>query len=66
MATEEILPPALPLTRDEDSYVLFAEIESWTTLSGWFGDASSLEVWMRATDLRELGFDQCWCIIRTD
>ncbi|MDT1847563.1 DUF1963 domain-containing protein, partial [Acinetobacter baumannii] len=46
--------------------VLLAEIESWTTLNGWFGDASSLEIWMRRDDLRARRFSECWCIIRTD
>ncbi|MDY6055355.1 DUF1963 domain-containing protein [Micrococcus sp.] len=63
---EEILPAALPLSSRGDDYVLLAEIESWTTLNGWFGDASSLEVWMRRDDLRERRFSECWCIIRTD
>jgi len=63
---EEILPAALPLAAEGDDYVLLAEIESWTTLNGWFGDASSLEIWMRRDDLRARRFSECWCIIRTD
>ncbi|MEV8232049.1 DUF1963 domain-containing protein [Micrococcus luteus] len=63
---EEILPAALPLAAEGGDYVLLAEIESWTTLNGWFGDASSLEIWMRRDDLRARRFSECWCIIRTD
>lgn len=42
------------------------EIESWTALNGWFGDAASLEVWMRDSDLAQRRFDHAWCMIRTD
>lgn len=62
---DEVLPEALPL-EGEDRHRLVLEIESWTTLNGWFGDASSLEVWMRASDLAQRRFDHAWCMIRTD
>ena len=62
---DEVLPEALPL-EGEDEHRLVLEIESWTTLNGWFGDASSLEVWMRASDLAQRRFDHAWCMIRTD
>ncbi|MEX3566051.1 DUF1963 domain-containing protein [Micrococcus endophyticus] len=65
-AVTEYLPNVLPLDQAGDEYVLLAEIESWTTLNGWFGDASSLEVWMRKSDLAARRFNCCWCIIRTD
>ncbi|MGO4956851.1 DUF1963 domain-containing protein [Luteococcus sp. Sow4_B9] len=62
---EEILREVLPLDAD-DEYLLVFDIESWTTLSGWFGDAGSLEVWMRASDLRARAFEKAWCLVRTD
>lgn len=62
---EEILPEALPVEAG-DRYRLVVEIESWTTLAGWFGDAAALEVWMRESDLTAARFDRAWCIIRTD
>lgn len=61
-----ILAATLPLEEPDDSYRLVLDIESWTHLSGWFGDAAPLEVWMRDSDLRARRFDQAWCIIRTD
>jgi hypothetical protein len=61
-----VLPACLPLSLPGDRYRLIAEIESWTTLEGWFGDARPLEVWMRDSDLRERAFEEAWCIIRTD
>lgn len=66
LAKNEILPHVLPMSDHGDAYILLLEIESWTTLNGWFGDASSLEVWMRLSDLRGRAFDQAWCLIRTD
>lgn len=60
-----ILADVLPLD-DGDSYRLVLDIESWTHLDGWFGDAAPLEVWMRDTDLQGRRFDRAWCIIRTD
>ncbi|MGA1813716.1 DUF1963 domain-containing protein [Frondihabitans sp. 4ASC-45] len=62
----EILPRCLPLEIPGDEYRLIADIESWTTLEGWFGDASPLEVWMRKNDLEARAFDRAWCIVRTD
>ena len=62
----DILPVCLPLQLPGDRYRLIAEIESWTALEGWFGDASPLEVWMRESDLRATAFDRAWCIIRSD
>lgn len=64
--------PALGVLRDvlplgeEDEYRLLLDIESFTHLDGWFGDAASLEVWMRDSDLSARRFDQAWCITRTD
>jgi hypothetical protein len=49
-ATLDILPGVLPLAGG-DEYRLVLEIEGWTVLEGWFGDAGSLEVWMRQFDL---------------
>ena len=60
-----VLRDVLPLD-DGDSYRLVLDIESFTHLSGWFGDAASLEVWMRGSDLAARRFDQAWCITRTD
>ena len=57
------LRPALPL-EDGDEYRLVLDIEGWTTLDGWFGDAGALEVWMRASDLAERRFERAWCLIR--
>lgn len=61
----QVLEQALPLS-DGDEHVLVLDLESWTSLSGWFGDAGSLEVWMRASDLAGRRFDQAWCLVRTD
>ncbi|WP_405373119.1 MULTISPECIES: DUF1963 domain-containing protein [unclassified Microbacterium] len=58
------LPHCIPLAAAGDRYRLIAEIESSTSLAGWFGDAGSLEVWMRASDLEARAFDQAWCLIR--
>ena len=46
--------------------LLLVGVESWTALSGWFGDAGHLEVWMRASDLASRRFENTWCLIRTD
>lgn len=64
-AAVEVLPNVLPL-EPGDEYRLVLDIESWTALEGWFGDAGNLEVWMRESDLRERAFDRAWCLIRTD
>jgi hypothetical protein len=60
-----ILEHALPLD-DGDDYRMILDVESWTHLAGWFGDAAPLEVWMRESDLSSCRFDEAWCIIRTD
>ncbi len=62
---DEILAQGLPLGED-DEHLLVLEVESWTSLAGWFGDAGSLEVWMRRSDLEAGAFDRAWCLIRTD
>lgn len=62
---DEVLPEALPLDGG-DEHRLVLEIESWTALNGWFGDAASLEVWMRDSDLAQRRFDHAWCMVRTD
>ncbi len=64
-AVEEILPNVLPL-EPGDEYRLVLDIESWTALAGWFGDAGNLEVWMRESDLQEQAFDRAWCLSRTE
>lgn len=64
-ATLDVLPELLPLA-DGDEYRLLLEIESWTALDGWFGDAGSLEVWMRRSDLESQAFENAWCLVRTD
>lgn len=61
-----VLADALPLEAENDSYRLILDIESWTHLYEWFGDAAPLEVWMRDSDLRNRRFDRAWCIMRTD
>jgi hypothetical protein len=66
LAVDDILPECLPLTVPGDSYRLIADIESCTTLDGWFGDASPLEVWMRQSDLDARAFDRAWCVFRAD
>lgn len=62
----EILRKVLPLTGPGDGHRLILDLESWTTLEGWFGDAGSLEVWMRGSDLATGRFENAWCLIRTD
>jgi len=64
-ATLDVLPGVLPLT-EGDEYRILLEIEGWTVLEGWFGDAGSLEVWMRQSDLDAGAFENAWCLIRTD
>ncbi|GAB3274472.1 YwqG family protein [Kineosporia babensis] len=63
---QEVLPVVLPLQSEADEYRLIADLESWTTLEGWFGDASPLEIWMRQSDLQARDFARAWCMIRTD
>jgi hypothetical protein len=60
-----VLENVLPLD-DGDQYRLILDIESWTFLEGWFGDAGNLEVWMRQSDLDAQRFSEAWCLIRTD
>lgn len=62
----ELLGKLVPLTRPGDEHRLILDLESWTSLAGWFGDAGSLEVWIRASDLSARRFDNAWCLIRTD
>lgn len=62
----DILQQVRPLKDESDSYVLLLSIESWTHFDGWFGDAGSFEVWMRASDLESQRFEDAWCMIRTD
>jgi len=64
-ATLDILPEVLPLTHG-DRYRLILEVEGRALLEGWFGDAGSLEVWMRQSDLDAGAFENAWCLIRTD
>ncbi|MGQ1797343.1 DUF1963 domain-containing protein [Kocuria oceani] len=61
-----LLHNVLPLSAAGDEHRLVLDLESWTALSGWFGDAGSLEVWMRDSDLQARRFDRAWCLIRTD
>lgn len=60
----EVLADVLPLEAG-DSHRLVMDIESWTHLDQWFGDAAPLEVWMRESDLAARRFDRAWCMIRT-
>ncbi|ACZ23223.1 hypothetical protein Sked_33280 [Sanguibacter keddieii DSM 10542] len=62
----DVLQQVRPLKDESDSYVLLLSIESWTHFDGWFGDAGSFEVWMRASDLESQRFEDAWCMIRTD
>lgn len=59
-----VLAEVLPLEAG-DSHRLILDIESWTHLDQWFGDAAPLEVWMRESDLTARRFDRAWCMIRT-
>jgi hypothetical protein len=61
-----LLEEVLPLRGPGDEHRLLVDLDSWTALEGWFGDAGSLEVWMRTTDLDAGRFDRAWCLIRTD
>jgi hypothetical protein len=61
-----LLAEVLPLSVPGDEHRLVLDLESWTALEGWFGDAGSLEVWMRGSDLESRRFDHAWCLIRTD
>ncbi|WP_299168800.1 DUF1963 domain-containing protein [uncultured Arthrobacter sp.] len=56
---EQVLPVA-----SSDEHVLILDLESWTHLEGWFGDAGHLEIWMRRSDLAGRNFDKAWCFIR--
>ncbi|WP_102508233.1 DUF1963 domain-containing protein [Sanguibacter massiliensis] len=62
----DTLNDLLPLSHPDDDHRLVLEIESWTHLAGWFGDAAPLEIWIRQTDLDAQRFDEAWCITRTD
>lgn len=64
-AVSDLLHEVLPLDNGDEHFLL-ASIESWTTLNGWFGDAGTLEVWIRGQDLAQKSFDDAWCLIRTD
>ena len=61
-----LLAKVLPLSVPGDEHRLVLDLESWTALEGWFGDAGNLEVWMRESDLESRRFDHAWCLIRTD
>lgn len=61
-----LLAKVLPLSVPGDEHRLVLDLESWTALEGWFGDAGNLEVWMRGSDLESRRFDHAWCLIRTD
>ncbi|MEX5303951.1 DUF1963 domain-containing protein [Kocuria sabuli] len=61
-----LLDEVLPLSAPGDEHRLLLDLESWTTLEGWFGDAGSLEVWARRSDLESCRFDRAWCLVRTD
>lgn len=65
-AIREVLAEVLPLSEQDDEHRLLFDIESWTHLEGWFGDAAPLEVWMRQSDLEARAFDRAWCLTRTD
>lgn len=65
-AIREVLAEVLPLSEQDDEHRLLFDIESWTHLEGWFGDAAPLEVWMRQSDLEVRAFDRAWCLTRTD
>nr|WP_238986041.1 MULTISPECIES: DUF1963 domain-containing protein [Kocuria] len=49
---------ALPLSAPGDERRLVLDLESWTTSKGWFGDAGSLEIGMRNSDLEACRFDK--------
>ncbi len=56
----------LTLEKENDKHVLLMELATSGALTGWFGDIHPLEVWMRASDLENLAFENAWCIIRSD
>lgn len=60
-----VLGRVLPLTEPSDEHRLLVDLEGWTSLAGWFGDAGHLEVWMRESDLRRRDFGAAWCLLRT-
>ncbi|MEX5303302.1 DUF1963 domain-containing protein [Kocuria sabuli] len=60
-----LLDKVLPLSVPGNEHRLVLDLESWTALAGWFGDAGSLEVWMRGSDLESRRFNHSWCLIRT-
>lgn len=62
----DVLASARPLRSPDDEHRLVLDLESWSTLQDWFGDASPLEVWMRQSDLDARDFSAAWCMIRTD
>ncbi|WP_309066693.1 DUF1963 domain-containing protein [Microbacterium sp.] len=59
----DVLAEVLPLTPGGE-YVLLLDLESWTHLEGWFGDAGHLEVWIRRSDLAARDFGRAWCLMR--
>ncbi|EMY34930.1 hypothetical protein D477_006979 [Arthrobacter crystallopoietes BAB-32] len=59
----DVLNAVLPLDAG-DGHVLLLDLESWTHLEGWFGDAGHLEVWMRRSDLAGRDFGKAWCLVR--
>ncbi|MEX5272134.1 DUF1963 domain-containing protein [Kocuria sabuli] len=61
-----LLDGVLPLSAPGDEHRLILDLETWTTLEGWFGDAGSLEVGVRGSDLESCRFDRAWCLMRTD
>ena len=67
-ANNELLPEVLPKDIDNEFnyYVCLAQIESWTTLTEWFGDASPLEVWIAFADLGLGDLHKNWCLTRTE
>ena len=62
----QVLLEALPLAEPDDEHRLLLDLESWTHLDQWFGDAGQLEVWIRDSNLRARDFSRAWCLIRTD
>lgn len=62
---QEVLSVVLPLA-EGGRHRLLLDIESYTHLSGWFGDLGNLQVWIRQSDLEGCNFDAAWCMIRTD
>ncbi|WP_157544493.1 DUF1963 domain-containing protein [Jonesia quinghaiensis] len=66
VAIRPTVAEVLPFASDDDEHVLVMELSSSGALSGWFGDIHPVEIWMRASDLTNLAFDNAWCIIRSD